>query len=323
MGISDRLPKETDVVVAGGGVLGICVAYWLSAIYEIRVAVVDASRGPAEHETYRNTGIIHRPFYLDPDKKRVFAQTSLLSHALWQDLAREWSLPWRPIGTLNVALTEKEVRTVERYRDWGLQNGMEEGELQLKPGTEVERTEPEVRCLAALLSKNDVSVDFRKFALQVLALAERRGVSFTGGFRVTGLVEGPRGTNAICEGRQGTSSIGCKLLVNAAGGGALGLAKSCGVGREFAQLNFRGEYWRVDEPFASRVTSNVYRPPKHSQFPFLDPHFVVRADGTRQIGPNAVLVSGPYAYQGVGLRSLKDFVEGPIGPKLEILTDGT
>jgi L-2-hydroxyglutarate oxidase len=110
-------------------------------------------------------------------------------------------------------------------------------------------------------------------------------------------------------------------MINAAGGGSLEIAHYCGLAKQYASLNFRGEYWVVDEPFASRVGSNIYRPPQFPQYPFLDPHFVVRADGTRQIGPNAVVVPGPYVYSGIGLSRLGSFLSRPVTPKERLLTN--
>ncbi len=40
---------------------------------------------------------------------------------------------------------------------------------------------------------------------------------------------------------------------------------------------------------------------KFAAFPFLDPHWIRKADGTVEIGPNAVPVSSPEAYSGVGI----------------------
>jgi L-2-hydroxyglutarate oxidase len=36
--------------------------------------------------------------------------------------------------------------------------------------------------------------------------------------------------------------------------------------------------------------------PKYPEYPFLDPHWIVRIDGRCEVGPNAVPVFGPYAY---------------------------
>ena len=67
------------------------------------------------------------------------------------------------------------------------------------------------------------------------------------------------------------------------------------------------------------MTSNIYRPPELPSYPFLDPHFVVRADGSRHIGPNAVVVPGPYVYSGAGFSSIARFLERPLGPKAKLL----
>ena len=71
------------------------------------------------------------------------------------------------------------------------------------------------------------------------------------------------------------------------------------LGKEFTDLHFRGEYWFVEKAFGQKISRNVYSVPKIREYPFLDPHFIVRADGSREVGPNAVLVSGPNTYQGL------------------------
>jgi L-2-hydroxyglutarate oxidase len=96
-----------------------------------------------------------------------------------------------------------------------------------------------------------------------------------------------------------------------------------GVATEYTDLHFRGDYWVVGEPFATRVSRNIYSVARHSQFPFLDPHFVVRADGSRQIGPNAALVAGPFTYEGLGRGILGKLAERPVGPKLRLFTSAT
>jgi len=312
---------DFDVIVIGAGVLGVTISYWLSSLYECRIALLDTAQVAAAHTSTRNTGVIHRPFYLDPVKKRIFAKTSLISHPLWESLARREGLPWRPIGTLNVAAEEREVVTLEKYRRWGLENGMEEHELDLLDGKEVRDLEPEVNCRAALVSKTDVSVDFGVFTRYLWKLLSSQGVSFFGGHRVVKIEERNGSANLETRSSSGLTAFRSRFLINAAGGGSLEIAHYCGLANQYASLNFRGEYWVVDEPFASRVASNIYRPPRFPQYPFLDPHFVVRADGTRQIGPNAVLVPGPYVYSGIGLSKLTAFLDRPVQPKARLLTN--
>ena len=313
--------EGADILVVGAGVLGVTLSYWLSSLYGCRIALADLARTAGAHTSSRNTGVIHRPFYLDPKRKRVFARTSLLSHPLWERLARDGGLPWKPIGTINVALEESEVRTLEKYRRWGVENGMDDSEVDLLDGGAVRSREPEVRCSAGLLSKTDVSVDFGAFTRHLWRVVTSRGVRFLGGCRVSSLREGRAGVEVRLRSAEGLRTVQCRLLVNAAGGGALEIAHALGLARDYAALNFRGEYWVVEEPFAGRVSSNIYRPPRFPQYPFLDPHFVVRADGSRQIGPNAVAVPGPYVYSGVGIAELGSFLGRPVAPRARLLTN--
>jgi L-2-hydroxyglutarate oxidase len=312
---------DFDVVVVGAGILGVTLCYWLSSLFDCRIALLDNAQVAAAHTSTRNTGVIHRPFYLDPEKKRVFARTSFISHPMWETLARREGLPWRPIGTFNVAAEEREISTLEKYRRWGLANGMDDSELDLLDGNDVRKLETEVNCRAALISKTDVSVDFGVFTRFLWRGLVSRGVRFFGGHRVADVRESDGTAHLAADAGSGPVSFRTRLLLNAAGGGSLEIAHLSGLASEYASLNFRGEYWVVDEPFASRVSSNIYRPPQFPQYPFLDPHFVVRADGTRQIGPNAVLVPGPYVYSGVGIAKLGAFIDRPVLPKARLLTN--
>lgn len=68
--------------------------------------------------------------------------------------------------------------------------------------------------------------------------------------------------------------------------------------KSFSDLHFRGEYWIAESKYANIVNTNIYCVAKHPEFPFLDPHWIKRADGTTEIGPNAVPVPTPETYDG-------------------------
>ncbi len=300
------------------------VAYWLSLLCDASVALVDREPGPAAHSSSRNTGVIHRPFYLDPASRGTFAAAARLSYPMWKELAEKAGLPWRQVGTLELALADDEVATLEKYARWGVQNGMAEDELEVLDNASVRAIEPEVRCAGAIHSKTDVSVDFGALTKALFDHALENGVEYLGGLDVTSFEKsddraGPLSFRA--SGHGGT--VSCGLLINAAGGGAVDIAHLLGLGEEYTDLHFRGDYWLVDEPFASRLRRNVYTVARHPQFPFLDPHFVVRADGTRQIGPNAALVSGPFTYEGVGAGIVSKLLERPVAPKLKLFASRT
>ena len=319
MSSASSLHKDVDILVVGAGVLGVTIAYWLSGLYDCRILLVDREDRVARHTSSRNTGVIHRPFYLDPGTKRTFARSAMLSYPLWRGLANAYGLPWRRGDTLEVALREDDVPLLEKYVRWGTDNGMEETELELLDARSVKSVEPEVQCRAALHSKTDASVDFGRFTACVHRLSLNEGLSFQGGLQVSSLKTEGAALGVSFLSNERLAGVRCDLLINAAGGGSVDIAHMMGLASEYSTLNFRGEYWVVDEPFASRVGRNVYTLPRHPQFPFLDPHFFVRSDGVRQIGPNAVMVTGPYVYEGLGLRSLSRLFAAPKGPKLNLL----
>src|SRR2546430_15048364 len=91
-----------DVVVIGGGILGTSVSYWIGNQYDGRVAVLEKEQDLAGHTSRRNTGGVHRPFYLDPVKRRVFARSSQAAYGMWKSYPTRHDLPWQPGTTLGV-----------------------------------------------------------------------------------------------------------------------------------------------------------------------------------------------------------------------------
>lgn len=90
--------------------------------------------------------------------------------------------------------------------------------------------------------------------------------------------------------------LSADYLINVAGGAAIHIAHGMGLVKGYRALHFRGEYWEAPSEFRDLTRMSIYSVPKYPEYPFLDPHWIVRIDGRREVGPNAVLVAGPYAY---------------------------
>ncbi len=313
--------ERFDVAVIGAGVLGVTVSYWLSVLFNCSVALIEQESDVAVHTSSRNTGVIHRPFYLDPLKKKIFAGASQKSFFLWKSLASRYGLSWNEVGTLEVANIDSDISVLEKFRGWSTLNGILDEEIDILDSKEVSRVEPMVSCMGALFSKTDVSVSFKEFTETVQKLVVKNGVKFLNNMCVEDVVEDGKGVKVKLKSSGKTSFLECDFLINAAGGEAIDIAHMMGVAKEYTDLHFRGEYWLVDEPFASKISHNVYSIPKQKDFPFLDPHFIVKYDGARQLGPNAVLVFGPKVYQGIS-NSVSEFLykifERPITPKINL-----
>jgi (S)-2-hydroxyglutarate dehydrogenase len=309
-----------DVAVIGGGILGTSVAYWLGNQYNGRIAVLEKENDVATHTSRRNTGVVHRPFYLDPVKRRIFARSSQAAYGMWNTYAKERGLPWSPVTTLEVATRPDDLKRVEKYYHWGLENGMNESELAVLSSEEVRKLEPHVRSFGAIWSKTDTAVDYRAFTRSLRTDAEGERVRFLVGFDVGSIKQS--GDILEISPRNGGDPIQTRFMINCSGGSSLRIAHLLGVGLQYCDLNFRGEYWEIGSPWTFLATRNIYTVAQHPELPFLDPHWIVRADGRREIGPNAVPVAGPYTYRGFFTspgQAIRKILEPPIANKLALL----
>lgn len=316
--------KPWDVAVVGGGILGTTFAYWLSSRYNGRIAVYEQEQDVARHASSRNTGVIHRPFYLHPERSRHFVETSRASYDLWKAYAELRNLPWKQVGTLKLALEEDEVPRLEEYLEWSGANGLAEDEVVFLGPSEVRELEPNVVCVGAVHATKETAVDFGAFTRELRKDAEGWGARFLFRRRVESIAVTDSGVEIHVEGTDYPHQA--RFVVNVAGGRALDLAHGMGVATMYADLHFRGEYWRVAPPAFDLSRRNLYTVPRYPEFPFLDPHWIVEATGEVEIGPSAVPVDGPETYRGFSknLRSLGEKVwEPPLENKARLLVNPT
>ncbi|MBM3903962.1 MAG: FAD-dependent oxidoreductase [Thaumarchaeota archaeon] len=282
-----------DVAIIGGGVLGTAISYWLSTLTNHKVCVIEKEEKVAAHTSSRNTGVVHSPFYLDPQKKKKIAKAALQSHDLWQSFAKKHNIPWSDTGTIEIALDESQHHTLEKYLKWGIQNGLAESDLQLLDYAQIEQREPNVKCHSGIYCKKDASTDYGMLTAQLYLESKQNGTQFLFSHKMQKIKN-----NTIFFADAKSLEFG--FLINCAGGYSLDIAKQLGLAKEYSSLHFRGEYWRIAPQYSGLVGTNIYTVAKFASFPFLDPHWIRRADGTVEIGPNAVPVSDPEAYSGIG-----------------------
>ncbi len=315
--------EEYDIAIIGAGVLGASIAYELSLIFNGKIAILEKENYAGLHSSTRNTGVIHRPFYLDSVKKNIFAKSSQISYEMWKSLSLKFDFPWVEKGTLEIATREEDTKTIDQYYKWAMLNGMSEREIKVLNEEELQKYEPLVRGYGGILSITDTCVNFGMFTEKLIELAKSNNVSFLNNVRVTDLKEFPEGVVINYTGNTGKKTIKAKFLINVSGGDALTLAHKMHIAKKYAVLHFRGDYWVVGEKFPNKIRNNIYTVPKYKKFPFLDPHFILRYDGRRELGPNAALVSTPYEYTDHPHSSslLLKLVEKPIIPKIKLLTN--
>lgn len=302
-----------DIVIIGSGILGTGLSYWISMLTNHTVCVIEKENHVAAHASSRNTGVVHSPFYLDPQKKKKIAKAALLSHDLWRDYAKKHHVSWKDTGTIELALDESQHNTLEKYLKWGHQNGLLENDLELLNSEQIKQREPNVKCHSGLYCKKDASTDYGLLTEQLFQESQQNGTRFL----FSSKVEKIKNHALILSNGQ---SLEYDYLINCAGGHSLNIAKKFSLAKQYSSLHFRGEYWQINEPNASLVDTNIYTVARFPKFPFLDPHWIKRSDGRTEIGPNAVPVSDPEAYSGLNIsKSLSKISEILSGSSKKLL----
>ena len=287
--------EKYDVAIIGGGLLGTSISYWISNLYDAKVVVIEKESDVGMHTSSRNTGVVHSPFYLNPDKKAKLARAAFLSHDMWKIFAQKKGLPWKMVGTMEVALDEVQHKILEKYMNWGPRNGMSEKNIELLSSSEVTQREPNIRCHSAIHCKTDAAVDYGEFTRKLKEESQKNGTKFLLNRQLES-VENLDDCPILSF--QNKEKISSKLVINCAGGYSLDVAKKFGLANDYSSLHFRGEYWIANDEYTNLVKTNIYSVPKYPDFPFLDPHWILRADGKSEVGPNAVPVPSPETYSG-------------------------
>jgi L-2-hydroxyglutarate oxidase len=312
---------ERVAVVVGGGILGNTIAYWLSHLRGTKVFVMEKERDTSIHTTSRNTGMVHRPFYMNPQKKKILATSASISYYLWKEFASSHNLPWNEVGTLEVAKTEEQVKTIEKYEKWALINGVQENQISILNREQIREIERNVSAPGGILSKTDTSTDYGILSNKIAEINKINGVRYLFNSRVMDIRSEKRTLQYFIDDSTTKRQMTCDLLINAAGNRSLDLAHRDGTALDKSVMYFRGEYWKVDENLKGFVSRNIYSVADNPEFPFLDPHLIVRPNGTLEIGPNAVPVSGPEFYR-EGMGKNKEFfpiLKRPLSPKINLL----
>ena len=303
-----------DLVIIGGGILGTSLSFFLSHLNKSKqIAVIEQAHNVAFHTSGRNTGKVHAPYLYNPEKKKMFAKAAYHGYDMWKKYSKLKDLPFKEDGVIEVSKDKKGTKVLEKYLKWGIENGLQEEEIKLLTKSELKKIEPEIKCNAALCVYRDASTDFATFTKSLMKDSKENGIKFLLNTKVTDIKNKENKWKITLNHEH---EIFADFIINAAGGESIDIAHSVDIAKNLTDVHFRGEYWKAPKEYYNLTKTSVYSVPEFPDYPFLDPHWIIRVDGTCEIGPNAVPVFSPYGYK--KSENLKEFV-----PKmLEMLGSG-
>ena len=116
------IPDRADVLVVGGGIIGLTLARELVA-RGARATCVVLEKEPdlGRHASGRNSGVLHAGIYYAPDSAK--ARTCLAGNRLMRAYCQEKGLPLLEAGKVIVARSEAELPTLDELHRRATANG--------------------------------------------------------------------------------------------------------------------------------------------------------------------------------------------------------
>jgi (S)-2-hydroxyglutarate dehydrogenase len=283
-----------DIVVVGGGIVGLAVAREiLNRRPATKLALLEKESKLAQHQTGHNSGVIHSGIYYAPGSMKAKACVAG-AEALKRYCDRR-GIAYRLCGKVIVATDKDELPRLEALYQRGLENRVPG--LKMVEAEELRDLEPHVAGIRALWSPNTGIVDYGKVA-EAYAEDIRD---------MDGIIRRDHEVIKI-ERRAGRSLVSTRkgdfeaaLVVTCAGVYADRVAMLTGSPRVPRVVPFRGDYYILNPERSSLVRSNIY-PVPDPRFPFLGVHFTPRMNGDIWLGPNAVLA---FSREGYRFRDIK------------------
>ncbi len=276
-----------DVVIVGGGIVGLSTAHQLQQRKpDLKIAVLEKENALARHQSSHNSGVMHSGIYYKPGSLR--ARNCSKGLARLKSFCDRHNIPYEICGKLIVATDSSEIRTLEGIYDKGIKNGLEG--LRIIDQDEAREVEPHVNCIKAIIVPQAGIISYETVAQKYAELFRENGGSIFLNFEVRKINSGIN--EQIIESKNG--DVTAKKIICCAGLFADKLALLTGNPTPHKILPFRGEYYVLKKEKEHLVNHLIY-PVPDINFPFLGVHYTRMISGGIEAGPNAVLA---YAREG-------------------------
>ncbi len=247
-------PEKTfysDILIAGSGITGVSLARELSR-YDVSVTVIDRAEDIAEGATKANSGIVHAGYDAVPGTRK--ALYNVRGAAMFPDLCKVLSVPYKKCGALIIGFDEQDRKTLEALYQRGMQNGVKN--LRLLSREEALRAEPSLNteiCGALDVPESGIVSPY-ELAYAMADDAALNGVTFLFGQEIRSVVRG-----CSPEWRIETSQnciFRCSVFINCAGASGAELHNMISD-LSLHMTHRRGQYYLLDrspcQPFSRTI----------------------------------------------------------------------
>ena len=212
-----HVTESVDCVVIGAGVVGLAVARAL-AMEGREVLILEAANAIGTETSSRNSEVIHAGIYYAAGSLK--AQVCVRGKQLLYAYCEERGVAYRRCGKLIVATSSQQQADLEKIARHAAVNGVDD--MQMLTREQARALEPELECVAALLSPSTGIVDSHGLMLSLLGDVENH----SGALALASPLERAecRADGILLHAVDGTQLL-AKTVVNAAGLHAPALAR--------------------------------------------------------------------------------------------------
>lgn len=284
--------------IVGGGIIGLATAWRLQETFPgVKVWVFEKEAQPGMHQSGRNSGVLHCGLYYTPGSLKARLAVNGLRRMI--EFCKTYDIPHEICGKVVVASDEREALALDALHERGTANGLQG--LRYLSKEELKIREPYVWAHKALLVPEEGIVDYKAVLRKLQQLIEERGGEVRCSVQIDAVRE--RGDKVWIS--NGIEEWELDCLVACAGLHSDRFYQlATGKKSPVKIVPFRGEYMELSEQAKQMVNHLIY-PVPDAKYPFLGVHFTRMINGSREVGPNAVLATKREGYS-VKQVNLKD-----------------
>lgn len=265
-----------DVAIIGSGITGSACAYFLSK-YRLKIAVIEKNNDVCCGTTKANSAIIHAGY--DPHPETLMAKLNVKGSEMAKEICAKLDVPYNQIGSLVVAFSEEEAKTVEELFERGNANGVPD--LKILNREELKEAEPMIsdEALCALYAPSAAIVNPWEYGLAMAETAVRNGAEVFLESEVTSIKK----ENGVFKITAGEKEIEAKYVINAAGVNCDDVHNMIAPPK-FKVIPSAGEYYLLDKSEGKRARHVIFQcPNKDGKGVLVSP----TVHGNLIVGPNA------------------------------------
>ena len=263
-----------DAAIIGAGVSGAMIARELSR-YNLKTVIIEKCPDIAMGTTKANSAIVHAGF--DAETGTLKAKLNVRGTELMPEVCRELNVPFKPIGSLVVAYSEKD--TLKILYNRGIANGVPK--MSIVDKEKLRELEPNIseEAVGALLAETAGIVCPYELAIAAVQNAVKNGAELIRDCEVTGISYDDAFILNTSKGE-----IKAKYVVNAAGVFSDTVARMIGDD-SFNIIIRKGEYYLLDKAESAKLSHVLFACPNEMGKGIL---LTPTVDGNVLAGPTAL-----------------------------------